>query len=107
MASASCIGIAWVTGCEAVNSAGSSTNTVVLVSPAAVFISVTNVSEATFTASGGTGIYTWSVGNSALGQLLYTNDATAFYQNTTGRGTNTIIAADSNGQLGSATIIQE
>lgn len=67
--------------------------------------SVTNNSATTYTASGGSGTYTWTVSSSSLGTIAGTG-ATAVYAANSTDGTQTITAS-SGGRSGSKTVTQQ
>jgi hypothetical protein len=90
-------------GCEW---GGSSSTSEVALSPASAYLTSSEVSVLTFTASGGDSNYTWSVSDSSLG-TLYAADETALYQSVAKAGTNTVWVSDSSGNTASATVVQE
>jgi hypothetical protein len=76
----------------------------VSISPSLTTIS-TNGATASFTASGGTGSYNFSLSNGSRGTITQVSGATATYQRTAA-GDNTITAEDSDGDSASASILQ-
>lgn len=68
--------------------------------------SVSNNSTTTFTATGGSGTYTWSVGNSGLGTITGTGATGVYVANATD-GTQTIRVSASGGGSGSKTVTQQ
>lgn len=63
----------------------------------------TNSPTATFTVTGGSGTYTWSVGNSSLGSVSPTSGDSTIYTSTHAEGNNTITVKDANGATATAT----
>jgi len=68
-------------------------------------MSVSTLSNVVFTASGGSGIYTWTLSNTSLG-FLTINNAIATYQNAAVAGINILTVADSSNNTATATITQ-
>lgn len=99
---AGCMSIILLAGCEASSNPSSS----VTVFPASVYLSASQVNLITFSASGGTSNFTWSVSNPALG-TVYGANATAVYQSTTNVGINTVVVTDSASNTTSAVITQQ
>ena len=90
-------------------------NSTVSISPSSVLLSASTSASTAFTASGGDGLYTWTLSNNSLGVILTnnlpgpyaTNDATAVYQNGVVAGVNILTVSDAGGDSASATITQE
>ena len=75
------------------------------ISPPSAILNSSNVVATVFTASGGSGTYTWTLVNTALGSISTAN-ATATYNNLAVIGTNALTVTDSNSNSASATITQ-
>lgn len=64
----------------------------------------TNSPTATFTVTGGSGTYTWSVGNSSLGSVSPTSGDATVYTSTHAEGINTVTVTDSNDNTAFVTV---
>ena len=121
-----------IVGCEPQHpSADSSTNSAVTIDPLAVSLSASKSIMTVFTASGGDGIYSWTLSNNSLGLIapnssvtadvttnllgsvttnsvtVATNVETATYQNYPIAGANILTVRDSSGLSATATITQQ
>lgn len=96
-------------GCEFDNEISGPGDNALTVSPEAVRLDarLTNIVE--FSATGGSGSYTWSLSESSLGALYLTttNTAVILYQSTTNTGTNLLTARDPDNNSANARIIQQ
>ena len=72
------------------------------ISPSSVSLSSNKISQV-FTASGGSGTYTWSVSSSSLGSVNPTTGSATTYTSTKSSGVNTITVTDSLGATKTAT----
>lgn len=91
-----------VYGTATVPTNGGSGGTITISGPS----SVTNNSTTTFTATGGSGTYTWTVGTSSLGTIAGSG-ASGVYVANSSDGTQTIKVTASGGGSGTKTVIQQ
>ena len=95
-----------IVGCE--KASPPATTPPVTISPSSVSLTASTPSATLFDATGGDGIYTWTLSNNGLGSVVNQNDNTeATYQSHAVVGTNTLTVTDSTGLSAAATITQE